>query len=131
MVAYVDDLLLYAREEFTINSLIESLHHDKIWICKEGSAEDFLGVGISHHMDGDGLTLTQPGLMQSIISAMSLDASYSTAKDTPADTSPLPKDASDKLADPLIHYAGVIGMLLFLSSHIRPDILLAVHQCAR
>jgi hypothetical protein len=119
---YVDDLLIYSRTDKPIDSLIEKLKADKIWICKEDSAAGFLGVDMKELPDGT-LSFTQ--------TALGLHSSYSTKKDTPAEPTPLPKDANGEPADPTIHYASVIGMLLYLAGHSRPDIAFAVHQCAR
>eukprot|EP00956_Cyclotella_meneghiniana_P018181 scaffold30080_cov40-Cyclotella_meneghiniana.AAC.1 len=60
-----------------------------------------------------------------------MDSVYTTKKDTPAEASPLPKDSDGEPADPTFPYASIIGMLLYLSGHSRPDIAFAVHQCAR
>ena len=128
-MAYVDNLLLYARDPAKIDELIEALKKDKIWIRKEGSTEGFLGVDITPH--DNALHLTQGGLTDRVISALGLDASYTTPKDTPAETAALPKDASSSPADPPFNYASIVGMLLYLAGHTRPDIAFAVHQCAR
>jgi hypothetical protein len=52
-------------------------------------------------------------------------------KRTPADITALPRDINGTPADPLIPYASVAAMLLYLSGHTRPDIAFAVHQCTR
>jgi hypothetical protein len=129
VVVYVDDLLIYAKSEKSIDRLIADLKEDGIWIHKEDSAAGFLGVDISRSQDC--LTLTQSGLIQRIISALGLHSPYSTSKDTPAERNPLPKDSNGTPADGIINYASVVGMLLYLSGHTRPDIAFAVHQCAR
>jgi len=77
------------------------------------------------------ITLTQTGLTERIIDALGLHSHYSTKKDTPAEAAPLPKDSNGIPADPTVNYASVIGMLLYLAGHSRPDIAFAVHQCAR
>eukprot|EP00956_Cyclotella_meneghiniana_P006910 scaffold9329_cov23-Cyclotella_meneghiniana.AAC.1 len=40
---------------------------------------------------------------------------YTTKKDTPAEASPLPKDADGEPADPTIPYASIIGMLVIIA----------------
>ncbi|KAL7485132.1 hypothetical protein ACHAW6_010731 [Cyclotella cf. meneghiniana] len=62
VVMYVNDLLLYAKDDKTINKLIKHLHDDGFWIQKEGSAEGFLGVDIQQSDDGT-FTITQTGLI--------------------------------------------------------------------
>ena len=91
VVVYVDDLLLYVKDDETIDKLIQDLHDDGVWICKEGSAEGFLGVDIQRSDDGT-FTLTQTGLLARVIDALGLHSSYTSAKDTPAKTTPLLKD---------------------------------------
>eukprot|EP00804_Cyclotella_cryptica_P018088 CCRYP_017613-RA/>CCRYP_017613-RA protein AED:0.31 eAED:0.29 QI:0/0/0/1/0/0.5/2/0/495 len=55
----------------------------------------------------------------------------STALSTPAESAPLPKDSEGDLASGAFNYAAVVGMLLYLSGHSRPDIAFAFHQCTR
>ena len=43
----------------------------------------------------------------------------------------LPQDLDGTPASGTINYASVVGMLLYLCGHSRPDIAFAVHQCAR
>jgi hypothetical protein len=129
VICYVDDLLFYAREEATIDELISKMEKDKIWIRKEGDAEGFLGVDMKRTFGT--IILTQSGLTNRIVTALGLHSSYTGSKSTPAERAPLPKDANGELADPTVNYASVIGMLLYLSGHTRPDIAFAVSQCAR
>ena len=74
--------------------------------------------------------LTQPGLSRRIIAALGL-SSYSNSCQSPADVTPLTKDIDGASASGLINYASVVGMLLYLCGHSRPDLTFAVHQCAR
>jgi hypothetical protein len=76
------------------------------------------------------LLLTQTGLTKRIVEALGLCSSNFTAIGTPVETSPLPKDANGEPAVGSFNYAAVVGMLLYLSGHTRPDIAFAVHQCA-
>jgi hypothetical protein len=131
VIVYVDDLLLYARDDSTIDSLISKLKKDDIWIRKEESTEGYLGVDISDCKSDGSFTLTQTGLIKRVISALGLHAAWTGAKETPADVTALPRDANGTPADPLVQYSSVVGMLLYLSGHTRPDIAFAVHQCAR
>ena len=131
VIVYVDDLLLYSTTDKAIDDLIAKLKQDKIWIRKEASTEGFLGVDISARKPDGSFTLTQTGLITRVIDALGLHAAWTGSKETPADASPLPKDADGTPADPLVNYASVVGMLLYLSGHTRPDIAFAVSQCAR
>jgi transposase InsO family protein len=129
-VVYVDDVLFYSKSDDEIDRIITSLRNDhNILIRREGDAEGFLGVSIVKEKSS--LVLTQSGLTERIVKALGLCSSYSTAVRTPAELSPLPKDADGEPAVGNFNYAAVVGMLLYLSGHSRPDIAFAVHQCAR
>ncbi|KAL7482891.1 hypothetical protein ACHAW6_008542, partial [Cyclotella cf. meneghiniana] len=77
------------------------------------------------------ITHLQTGLTKGIIEAVGLCSSLSTPINTPAETSPLPKDDNGNPASGSFNYAAVVSMLLYLSGHSRPDIAFAVHQFAR
>jgi hypothetical protein len=131
-VVYVDDILFYSRSQEEISKVVADLRDKhQIAIRLEGDAEGFLGVDIKKLGDGSKLLLTQTGLTKRIVEALGLCSSYSTAIGTPAETSPLPKDVDGEEATKSFNYAAVVGMLLYLSGHSRPDIAFAVHQCAR
>eukprot|EP00804_Cyclotella_cryptica_P008406 CCRYP_003924-RA/>CCRYP_003924-RA protein AED:0.27 eAED:0.27 QI:0/0/0/1/0/0/2/0/265 len=116
-----------------IDSLISHLKWDGLMIWKEGSAEGFLGVNVKSlgSTSAPRLFLTQAGLAKGIVDSLGLCSSFPTAISTPAETSPLPKDLSGTPASGTFNYAAVVGMLLYLCGHTRPDIAFAVHQCAQ
>jgi hypothetical protein len=133
-VVYVDDILFFAKKEDIIVNTIAKLQQAGIAIRHEGTAEGFLGVDVERTVTKDGknqITLTQSGLTQRIITALGLNSSLSTPLSTPAEASPLPRDTKGDPAAGNFNYAAVVGMLLYLSGHSRPDIAFAVHQCAR
>jgi hypothetical protein len=129
VVIYVDDVLLYSKNEADINRVLDGLKKDGVSIRREGTAEGFLGVDLIR--SGSTITLLQTGLIKRIISAVGLCSSNSTAISTPAEASPLPKDSEGAPASGSFNYAAAVGMLLYLCGHSRPDIAFAVHQCAR
>ena len=133
VVVYVDDVLMFSKDESNFDKLIDSLKRSGVAIRKEGSAEGFLGVDLVREETPSGpvITLLQKGLTKRVIEALGLSSRMSTALDTPAEAAPLPKDAGGLSASGTINYPAVIGMLLYLSGHSRPDIAFAVHQCAR
>ena len=133
-IVYVDDILFFARDDSKIQNVIDKLKIAGVAIRREGSAEVFLGVDIQRSVTSSGssqITFTQTGLTKRIISALGLDSNLSKSHRTPAETSPLPKDADGEPAAGHINYPAVVGMLLYLSGHSRPDIAFAVSQVAR
>ena len=98
-----------------------------ICIHHEGTAEGFLGVDIvcTSTSSGPQITLLQVGLTKCIIEAVGLYSSLSTPIDTPAETSPLPKDAAGNPASGSFNYAAAVGMLLYLSDHSCLNIVFA------
>jgi hypothetical protein len=50
---------------------------------------------------------------------------------TPAETTPVGAVIDGETFNETWEYASVVGMLMYLASNTRPDILYAVHQAAR
>ncbi len=57
-----------------------------------------------------------------MIEALGLDDGYAKGKYTPAEAKPLVKDEDGEAVNGGFSYASVVGMLLYLSGHTRPDI---------
>jgi hypothetical protein len=73
--------------------------------------------------------MKQHGLIKHIIKALGLDDG-AKGKFTPSESKPLVKDVNGNLASRAFSYSSVVGMLLYLSGHTRPDITFAVNCCA-
>ena len=127
-ISYVDDILVFALNDDTIKKLIADLKNASADINQEEDVAGFLGVDIVKHSDGR-IELTQKGLTTRIVEALGL--ADSNPKDTPAVHGTLPKDKNGEDCKADFNYASVLGMLLYLQGHTRPDISFAVNQCAR
>jgi hypothetical protein len=128
MIIYTDDTLIFAEDNSTMDSLIQALSTDYI-LEDQGNVNDFLGIHISKDANSKTITMTQTGLIESIIADIGFDNS-SNYKYTPAD-SVLHADPSQTPRTDTWNYRSVIGKLNFLAQITRPDISFTVHQCAR
>jgi hypothetical protein len=132
-IVYVDDILFFSKDDSEIDKIIGNLVSRNVQIRREGSAEGFLGVAVDRVTNGQThqIKMTQAGLAKRIVEALGLCSVNSTPISTPAEASPLPKDLNGAPCSGHFNYAAVVGMMLYLSGHTRPDIAFAVHQCAR
>jgi hypothetical protein len=126
ILLYVDDCLLFSQTEDTSTDLISTLS-STYNIGEQGSVQDFLGLCIT--TDADGTThFLQEGLIASILQDLHLTDSAS--KPTPA-VHVLHPDTGGAPRSELWNYRSIIGKLNFLAQMTRPDISMAVHNCAR
>jgi transposase InsO family protein len=135
-VAYVDDILFWARDDEDITTKMAELRSKGLLLEKESSAAGFLGVDIKVlEKDGSGkptrMELTQTGLIDRIITNLGLDGAEHYGKFTPAEATPLTRDAGGAECIEDFNVAAVVGQLLYLSGHTRPDIAYAVNIVAR
>jgi Reverse transcriptase (RNA-dependent DNA polymerase) len=127
-LCYVDDTLLFAREQESIDEVIEQLRQTDLTIEIEDDLAGFLGVQIKRN-DADGtVTLTQTGLIDCVLEA--LDIEDLPPKETPADKV-LTMDKNGDLPSGTFNYASVIGMMWYLHGHSRPDLGFALSQATR
>ena len=75
--------------------------------------------------------MTQTGLIDRVITALGLDDVTVKMKSTPAERRPLIKDVDGDPSSESFSYASIVGMMLYLSGHTRPDLAYAVNACAR
>ena len=127
-LVYVDDTLFFSPDPKYIDEAIAKLKGDRgMELEAEDSVAGFLGVHIERDERNNTIKLTQTGLIDRICKALGTNKGC----DTPAATNALPIDAEGDPPDQLYNYASVVGMLLYLSGHSRPDIAFAVSQVAR
>jgi hypothetical protein len=111
VIIYVDDILIYGKDDDVINGFIMKMHSEDITLNKVSMAEGCLGINIQH--TNTQINLTQSGLSIQITSALGHDANWSTSCDTPTECSLLAWDIdAGKKGSGKIDYATVVGMLL-------------------
>jgi len=82
LVVYMDDCLIFAPSEKTVDDLIKFLSENFL-LVDQGAVQDFLSIHISKDTNSNSFTLTQPGLINQVIIYVSLEDSSNTKK-TPA-----------------------------------------------
>ena len=130
-ISYVDDLIFWARDESDIHDVAMRLREVGVDLEQETDAAGFLGIRMERDPTTGQLEMKQEGLILRIIEAMGLDVGTVNPKWTPAEATPLLKDAEGAPASGAFSYSSVVGMLLYLSGHTRPDIAYAVDCAAR
>ena len=129
-VAFVDDILFWSVDEAYINELGIKLREQGLLLEEEGDAAGYLGVEMTKTEEGL-IEMKQTGLIDRVLEALGLDSKYATNKWTPSEGKPLTRDEKGELPQGSFSYSSVVGMLLYLSGHTRPDIAYAVNSCAR
>ena len=129
-VLYVDDILMWSTDDKYMTDLGTKLRNVGVDLEEEDDAAGFLGVKLTKTITGS-MVMTQEGLITRIVEAIGLDLDHTTPKDTPCLKSPLSKDEDGDPCSGNFAYASIVGMLLYLSGHTRPDIAYSVSQVAR
>jgi hypothetical protein len=97
----------------------------------ESNVSGFLGVHIERDRTTGSITLTQRGLTKQIVTMLNI-GSFLLVRTPTSPKKTLPSHELDgSPPQGLYSYPSVIGMLLCLANHTRPDILFAVAQCAQ
>jgi Reverse transcriptase (RNA-dependent DNA polymerase) len=130
IAVYTDDTIVTVPNPTEVDKAISDIAGE-FQITNEPAVSDFLGVKIHRNIEQRQYTLTQPHLIQSILSDLGLKEN-SKPRDVPALSSAILQRHLDKPPhDESWHYRSVIGKLYYLEKCSRPDIAYAVHQCAR
>ena len=132
ILVYVDDMIAISRENKILDDLVNNLKKKNYILTDEGSLTKYLGVDVKYKNDG-GFEITQPFLIQRIIDVLGINDNDSqcNTRPTPAVKPLLHKDLEGLPRNNSWNYRTAIGMLTYLQGTTRPDISMAVHQCAR
>jgi len=123
---YVDDYLVFSPTQSVVEDVISALRQEYL-IGAQGSVQDFLGINIQRN-DSGATHFTQPGLIASILRDLNLLECHK--KYTPAILVLHPDHGGHARCESW-NYRSVLGKLNYLAQMTRPDISIAVHNCAR
>jgi Reverse transcriptase (RNA-dependent DNA polymerase) len=130
LVIYTDDTIVTGPNIEEVEKAIKDIANEFV-ITTEPMVSDFLGVKVTRDVSTKSYSLTQPHLIQSILSDLGLNKE-STTRPVPALSSVILQRYDDSPPhSESWHYRSVIGKLNYLEKCTRPDLAYAVHQCAR
>ncbi len=126
LVIYVDDCICMSPDPRLIDKFIADMKRDYI-LEDEGDINAYLGINVTRPTK-DTIKLNQPALTKRIVDSLQL--TDQRQHQTPADRI-LTADKKGPPRKSTFHYRSLIGQLNYLTASTRPDVLYAVHQCAR
>lgn len=130
LMVYVDDAILISADEKLIESEIKSLQTSYA-LTDDGPLKDYLGTRFEKNADGS-LEMTQPKMIERVLEIVGLNRDNIKFHDTPAsDSKLLDKDPDAMPRTQEWNYRSAVGCLSYIQAMIRPDITMAVQQCAR
>ena len=132
LIVYVDNAILISPDKQLIRDEIASLQRGYT-LTDDGELKDYLGTRFDRRSDGS-IELSQPRMIERILHIVGLGQGGSRIKlhSTPAcDKKLLDKDPNQSPRKQLWHYRSAVGCLSYLQAMVRPDITMAVQQCAR
>jgi len=127
LMLYVDDAILNARNEASLQKVLQQLKDHGYDFNRDGDFKSYLGIQIEQLQDG-ALKLSQPHLAKSLIDTVGL--ADGNASDTPA-MGPLFRFKDSKPFDRSFNYRSALGMLQYLGNNTRPDCAYSINACAR
>ena len=126
VLCYVDDLLVMAEDETKMSELKMKLA-SRLPANDMGLAVDFLGMKLIH---GEGsVTVVQSKYVEALVQKLGLSQCRPSV--IPCDPSVDLSTPSEEAADEEFEYRSIIGSLLYLSTHTRPDIAVTTSMLAR
>ena len=126
-VIYVDDTLFFSKHNSIITKVIHKLQ-SIFELTDEGDIESFLGIKVDHK--GETIEFSQPSLIDKVIKTVGLEHD-SKQHQTPAVSPPLSDNKEGAERETTWNYRSAIGQLSYIARNTRPDIEMAVHQCAK
>ena len=126
-LTYVDDCLWFGKDGAALDALIAKMQKMMDLKVESKDVSNFLGIKFTRN--GDTIELKQIGLIDKIIEATGMEECDKAS--TPAEPKPLGKDKEGEHLKESWSYPSVVGMLLYLSGNLRPDIAFAVHQASQ
>ena len=132
ILTYVDDCILIANKKEMLDQFIHSLKNgiEKFEFTDEGPIDKYLGVEVEK-LKGKEFILRQPFLIQRILTALNVSEGDYNSREVPVIGPLLSRDLEGAKRKHDWSYRSAIGMLGYLQNSTRPDISMAVHQCAR
>jgi hypothetical protein len=115
-----------------IDALIQLLHGgDEHFVLQDkGLIDKYLGMNIKQ-INANAFELSQPFLIERITTFLGIADGKTNEKLTPVGKPLLNKDLRGVPRKYDWEYCGAIGMLMYLTGSVQPDIAIATHQCAR
>lgn len=126
VLCYVDDLLLIASSEKKLAELKSKLS-SRLPANDLGEATDFLGIKLVRKKDG--ITLVQSKYTESLIAEMGMGSCRDMT--IPHDPSIDLSLSEGELMDDEFPYRRIVGIMMYISTHTRPDIAVVVSMLAR
>ena len=132
ILVYVDDCIVISKDTKIIDEFIKSMQqgNEGFILTDDGDLARFLGVEMEYREYGS-IEMSQKHLIKRILETCEIDASEINGREKPAGKPLLYKDLSGEERKQKWNYRSAVGMLNYLASSTRPDIAMAVHQCAR
>lgn len=126
---YVDDLILAFKNPMERDTFFAKMKELGFTLTMDDTLEAFLGIKFERHRNRT-MTLTQPALIRKVIDATNMSGCNPVSTPaTPNQT--LGKDLDGEPMTDTWTYSSVTGMLLYLSTNTRTDIVFAVSQICR
>ena len=129
LILYVDDMICMCLTDDPIDAFLAEMQGSGFSLTDQGDVNEYLGIKVKRSKDGKVLNLTQPHLIDKIITSAGLQGNSKTS-DTPAQDI-LHKMKESQYCTEGLDFRSLIGQMNYLAATTQPDIAFAVHQCAQ